>query len=161
MWMIVETTSTFDYRAVHEWVIQMRKKKDPKTQEPFQNPDPIRNVSLMRDIRKWCKQQAAALREENVRLEVAALPEAGVGDGDRASMQVHVFVDYSNLFGRSRARGAANHVNICKVVRLIHASRRVEQRVIVGSANSSEEEWARWRDLGYDCIVDPRKEKRL
>jgi hypothetical protein len=32
-WMIVETTSTFEYRAIHEWVVVKGKRgKDPKTQ---------------------------------------------------------------------------------------------------------------------------------
>jgi hypothetical protein len=149
-WMLRETTTSCEYAALYEWVIKRRKRKDPKTAEAFYTSDMIKNKSLHRDIRRWSEKRAGELREENVRLEGALAAPL-----DRELGHIHVFVDYSNLSISPMREG--RRINIGKVVQTIHRSRTIQQKVVVGSANSSESDWERWRELGYKRLVDSHR----
>jgi hypothetical protein len=132
--------------------------KKRESQVRVSNPALKPNTDLKRGIREWCEKRAVELRTENTRLSHLAGGGAEAATAASAA-KVHVFVDYSNLVGKVSRGDRRGTVSIGKVVRLILGSSRrtIEQRVVVGSANSPEAEWARWRELGYVTIVDPRR----
>ena len=139
----------YEYSELREWVVVKKKRSDPTTREKIDSLDLVRCVGQKRHIKNWCQERAAELQKSNEKVTNVADDWKKKAE----SKQIHVFVDDSNLV--LGAPGAA--VNVGKVIKVIHRSRKVMQRVVAGSGNTSDRHWKRWQEAGYKIAVDQRR----
>lgn len=122
--------------------------------EEIHNPVLRQNLPLRRKIREWCEIRAAELSRQNS----APLESKKMAVG--VSNCVHVFVDDSNLVVGAPA---GRLVNIGKLVQIVHQSRKVMEKVVVGSGSTPTKSahWQRWKQAGYAVMNDPRRGREV
>ncbi|KAK3249720.1 hypothetical protein CYMTET_40864 [Cymbomonas tetramitiformis] len=142
---LVETGNTFENSAIRRWVMTEGRRHDPLTNESFSNLQIAPNAQLQREIQQWCEGHAAQ-RDRQMDLATTA-------------PHTHIFVDSTNILGRGTGKWQQIQ-QIKNLVGYMEAGRRVQERVVVGSAGAHKT-WQTWQAAGYQISVEPNEGKEV
>jgi ankyrin repeat protein len=159
--MLVETGNTYQYDALHRWVVVDGQRMDPGTNVSFSNVAIARNKALQRQIREWCEKVVADLirgknnREHSVQLQLQATVDS-TQESQWAADAAHIFVDDSNLMAGAQGNPSLNLRNL---ITSVEGRRNIKERIVIGSTGATGERsphWEIWERAQYQLGIGVR-----